>query len=48
MDAGIYSFDYILRLTHDGTFSVKPSRIFEFYNEKVFGRTGGKMMKIEN
>jgi uncharacterized protein YfaS (alpha-2-macroglobulin family) len=48
MDAGIYGFDYILRLTHDGTFLVKPSHIFEFYNEEVFGRTGGKKMKIMN
>jgi hypothetical protein len=48
LDAGIYSFDYILRLTHDGTFQVKPSRIFEFYDEEVFGRTAGENMKIKD
>lgn len=46
LDSGVYSFDYILRLTHDGTYLVKPSRIFEFYNEEVFGRTAGREVKV--
>ena len=43
----MYSFDYVLRLTHAGSFSIKPSRMFEMYHEEVFGRTAGKELKIE-
>ena len=33
---GDYAFHYVIRPTHRGTYEVRPSRIFEFYNGEVF------------
>lgn len=46
LDAGVYSFGYIIRPTHAGNFGVLPSRAFEFYHPEVFGRVSGKAVKI--
>lgn len=46
LEAGVYGFGYILRPTHAGTYQLLPSRVFEFYNPEVFGRTGGKVVEI--
>lgn len=46
MEAGIYTFGYIIRPTHTGTYQLLPSRAFEFYHPEVFGRVAGKVVKI--
>lgn len=46
MTAGIYTFGYIIRPTHIGTYQLPPSRAFEFYHPEVFGRITGKAVKI--
>lgn len=47
MEAGVYAFGYIIRPTHAGTYQLLPSRVFEFYRPEVFGRVGGKVLKIQ-
>lgn len=47
LDAGVYAFGFIIRPTHTGTFGLLPSRAFEFYRPEVFGRTSGKVVKIQ-
>lgn len=44
---GDYAFHYVIRPTHRGTYEVRPSRIFEFYNGEVFWRTNGRSVVIE-
>ena len=46
LEAGEYRFSYLLRPTHAGVFSLRPSRIFEFYRPEIFGRTAGKSVTI--
>lgn len=46
LDPGVYTFNYIFRPTHVGTYELKPSRLSEFYNGEVFGRTRGKSISI--
>lgn len=41
LPAGIYNYSYTMRLTHAGTFQVKPSKASEFYTPEVFGRSSG-------
>ena len=48
MEAGVYSFGYIIRPTHTGTYQLLPSKAYEFYHPEVFGRTSGKVVKIKN
>lgn len=48
LDTGIYSFGYIIRPTHAGTYQILPSRAFEFYHPEVFGRVNGKVVKVVN
>ena len=43
----IHTFSYLIRLTHAWEYSIKPTRISEFYNVEVFWRTQGKRFKIE-
>ncbi|MDD2486750.1 MAG: MG2 domain-containing protein [Candidatus Gracilibacteria bacterium] len=47
LDSGIYDFNYVLRLTHNGKFNIKPSNIFEFYNPEVFGKNEGRIFEIK-
>ena len=47
MDAGVYHRDYVLRLTHAGTYHVLPTRAFEFYRPETFGRSAGRDFVIE-
>ncbi len=47
IDTGIYTFDYIFRPTHAGTYELRPSRISEFYHSEIFGRTAGRSVTIE-
>ena len=44
----INNFTYLMRLTHSWDYSIKPSKIFEFYNVEVFGRDKWKMFHINN
>lgn len=46
LPAGDYEGSYVLRATHAGSYSVPPTRIFEFYAPEVFGRTEGKKFEI--
>lgn len=46
MEAGIYTFGYIVRPTHAGTYQLPPSRAFEFYHPEVFGRVSGKVVEV--
>jgi len=43
----IYNFTYLIRLTHSWKYSIKPTRISEFYNVEVFGRNWGKVFEIK-
>ena len=43
----IYNFTYLIRLTHSWEYSIKPTRISEFYNVEVFGRNKGKVFEIK-
>lgn len=47
LDGGDYGFAYTIRMTHAGTYSVRPSRAFEFSNSEVFGRSAGKEIVVE-
>lgn len=47
-DAWIFSFDYIIRITHDWSFNLKPSQISEFYNTEVFGRNKWRVIEVNN
>lgn len=47
MEAGVYTFGYIIRPTHAGTYQLLPSRAFEFYRPEVFGRVNGRIMSIK-
>jgi len=46
LESGVYTFGYIIRPTHAGTYQLLPSRAFEFYHREVFGRVSGKVVKI--
>lgn len=46
MEAGVYTFGYIIRPTHTGIYQLLPSRVFEFYHPEVSGRVGGKEIKV--
>jgi uncharacterized protein YfaS (alpha-2-macroglobulin family) len=39
LPAWIYNYYYVIRLTHNWNFKVKPTRVSEFYNPEVFGRS---------
>lgn len=43
----IYEYNYVIRLTHAWTFNIKPTKIFEFYNDEVFWRTNWETFIIE-
>gem|GEM_PF-873395 len=47
INSGIYHLSYTIRLTHAGTFGVKPTKAFEFYHPEVFGRSQGMEWKIQ-
>lgn len=42
----IYDFDYVIRLTYSWDFNVRPSKISEFYNPEVFGRTAWEVFSV--
>lgn len=46
LEAGDYEGSYVFRATQAGTYSVPPTKIFEFYDPEVFGRTEGKKTTI--
>lgn len=46
LPAGVYEYEYAARVTHTGTFSLLPARVFEMYNEDRFGRTEGREIMI--
>lgn len=46
LDAGVYTFGFIIRPTHAGQYQLLPSRAFEFYHPEVFGRVNGNVVKI--
>ena len=41
-----YEFTYVLQLTHNWSFHIKPSTTFEFYEPEVFGRTAWNVFTI--
>lgn len=43
----IFEFTYLVRLTHSWDYSIKPTRMSEFYNVEVFGRNEGKVFSVE-
>ena len=44
--AGSYELSYVIRLTHAGEYHIKPTQVFEFYEPEIFGRTAGKIFRI--
>lgn len=46
LEAGDYEGSYAFRATHAGSYSVPPTKIFEFYNPEVFGRTQGRISDV--
>jgi uncharacterized protein YfaS (alpha-2-macroglobulin family) len=38
---------YLVRMGYAGTFNVKPTRIGEFYDIAVFGRTAGEQVMVK-
>jgi hypothetical protein len=47
INAWIYDFDYVIRLTYAWEFNIRPSKISEFYNTEVFWRTAWEVFNIE-
>ena len=47
LDAGVYTFGYVLRPTQAGTYQLKPSCAFEFYHPEVFGRVAGRAVDVK-
>ena len=47
MHSWIFEFTYLIRLTHSWEYSIKPTRISEFYNVEVFGRDKWKTFIIK-
>ncbi|MDD2908711.1 MAG: MG2 domain-containing protein [Candidatus Gracilibacteria bacterium] len=47
LDSGLFEFNYVLRMTHAGSFNLKPSQISEFYKSEVFGRNEGKLIEVK-
>ena len=46
LDPWIYELVYLIRVTHNWTFNIKPTIISEFYNPEVFGRSKWEVMEI--
>ncbi len=46
LPAGVYEYEYAARVTHKGSFSHLPARVFEMYDEDRFGRTKGDRVVI--
>lgn len=46
IDAWEFSFKYLLRITHDWSFNLKPSQISEFYHSEVFWRNEWRNIKV--
>lgn len=47
MDAWLFEFNYVLRITHKWDFNLKPSQISEFYKSEVFWRNKGKKIGVK-
>ncbi len=47
LQPGIYDVSFLVRMTHTGTFVVKPTKAYEFYNTEVFGRSAGKTFEVK-
>jgi uncharacterized protein YfaS (alpha-2-macroglobulin family) len=43
---GKWTKSYLVRMSYAGTFNIKPTRIGEFYDLAVFGRTAGEQVKV--
>jgi uncharacterized protein YfaS (alpha-2-macroglobulin family) len=46
MEAGLFEFNYVIRITHKWDFNLKPSQISEFYKSEVFWRNKGKLIGV--
>jgi uncharacterized protein YfaS (alpha-2-macroglobulin family) len=42
-----YHFTYLIRATHSWIFNIKPTKIWEFYNAEIFGRTAWEEFVVE-
>jgi uncharacterized protein YfaS (alpha-2-macroglobulin family) len=45
---GKWTTSYLIRMSYAGTFNIKPTRIGEFYDMAVFGRTAGEQITIHS
>lgn len=48
LPAGVYEFEYLVRVTSSGQFHHLPAQIHEMYFPEVFGRTNGQIINITN
>lgn len=44
---GKWTKSYLVRMSYAGSFNVKPTRIGEFYDLAVFGRTAGEQIVVK-
>lgn len=47
VEAGVHQFGYVLRLTHAGSFSVKPAQAQETATPEMFGRSAGASFTVK-
>lgn len=48
LDSWVFEFNYLIRITHEWSFSLKPSQISEFYNTEIFWRNKWRIININN
>lgn len=46
LDPWVYTVTSMIRMTHAGTFSIKPTMVFEFYHPENFWRTIGMTINV--
>lgn len=46
LDSWLYEFKYVLRMTHAGSYNLKPSQISEFYKPETFWRNKWRLIEI--
>lgn len=47
-DAWEFNFNYLIRITHDWDYNLKPAQISEFYHSEVFGRNKWRVIRVNN
>jgi uncharacterized protein YfaS (alpha-2-macroglobulin family) len=46
LDAGIYDYDFVASVVTPGTFSIPPTRAYEFYNPNANGHNEGQTFRV--